>query len=349
LQCVVRARRSLIRFARLESRVAATCLGALGLLCFVSCSDASEPPPARATSGGSADAGASGAAVAGVSGADGTSTNAGGAGVATSSGGSSAASGASNRGAFGGAQGSTSGAGGAGLGGASGTSSAAAGAGTAGCSGLFCEDFESGKIDSAIWDTQANGGQTVEVQTDTVAHGKYAVRFHGAPNVVSYDFIITKHAPAALSGHHYGRAYFYVTPKPPQEHTEFIFAGSAGFPKLKYLEVAESQLGWQLTFVQLVSPTGETYTPATGKVPLVKWVCLEWEMNDTPDQINVSVDGTPQVSFDDIGFMGKNSDLVGGFTDFGLGFYIWHPASYDFDVYYDDFVLDTKPIGCITP
>src|SRR5205085_6937831 len=127
------------------------------------------------------------------------------------------------------------------------------------------------------------------------------------------------HVPAALNGHHFGRAYFYITPKPPEKHTEFIFAGTSGFPKLKYLEVAESGLGWQLTYVQQVAPTGETYSPATGGVPLTKWACLEWEMNDAPDQIHLSVDGVSTAKFDDITFMGQSSGLVGGFSDFGFG------------------------------
>lgn len=235
--------------------------------------------------------------------------------------------------------GGNSSAGGSAPGGAGGQASA--------CVGLFCENFESGQLDPAVWTVKANQGQTMKVQRERVAHGNYAVQFHGAPNVVSYNFIIATDAPAELRGHHYGRTYFHVTPKPPQKHTELIFAGTAGFPKLKYLELAESDWGWQLTYVQLTDPTGETYTPATGSVPLAKWACLTWEMNDDPDQIRLSVDGKAAVAFDDISFMGKKSGLVGDFTDFGFGYYIWHPATYAFDVFYDDIVLDTKPVACL--
>ena len=265
---------------------------------------------------------------------------------ASASAGASASGSASEQGGAAGSGGVTSG--GTAPGG-SGGASAGGGAGgkPAGCIGLFCEDFESGQLDPAVWTIKANQGQTMKVQGEQVAHGKYAAQFHGAPNVVSYNFIVASHAPAELRGHHYGRAYFHVTPKPPQKHTAFIFAGTAGFPKLKYLEVAESDLGWQLTYVKLTEPTGESYTPATGAVPLAKWACLEWEMNDMPDQIRLSVDGKAAASFDDISFMGKKSGLVGDFTDFGFGYYIWHPATYEFDVYYDDIVLDTKPIGCL--
>ncbi|MGA7120478.1 MAG: hypothetical protein WBY94_10295, partial [Polyangiaceae bacterium] len=125
------------------------------------------------------------------------------------------------------------------------------------CSGLFCEDFESGEIDPTVWDTKTFGGQTVTVQSSTVAHGKYAAQFHANPNLVSYDFIITKSAPAALSGHFFGRAYFFITPNPPAEHMEFFFAGTAGFPNLKYIEVASAGTAWQLTYVDLMVASGQ--------------------------------------------------------------------------------------------
>jgi hypothetical protein len=214
-----------------------------------------------------------------------------------------------------------------------------------GCPGLFCEDFERGAIDPTIWSVQANGGQTVTVQTKVVAHGKYAAEFHANPNITSYDFIITKDAPAALRGHHFGRAYFNVTPKPPAEHTEFLFAGTAGFPKLKYLEVAGIGTEWQLTYVDLIGG-GESYASG-GSAPDAQWICLEWEFNDTPDQATVFVNGVQSYARDSIVFMGQATGLVGGFTDFGFGYYAWHPASYAFDIYYDDIVLDTTRVGCL--
>ena len=88
-------------------------------------------------------------------------------------------------------------------GGSGGSGASAGGA----CAGLFCEDFESGKIDPAIWDVKTSGGQTLMVQKTLVAHGQYAAQFHAAPNILSYDLLITKNAPAGLRGHHFGRAY----------------------------------------------------------------------------------------------------------------------------------------------
>jgi hypothetical protein len=224
-----------------------------------------------------------------------------------------------------------------------------------GCIGLFCEDFESGGIDPNVWDVKTSSGQTVVVQKTTVAHGTYAAQFHALPNVLSYDLIMTKNAPAGLRGHHFGRAYFYVTPKPPDLHATFLLAGSSGFPKFKYLEVAGIHNTWQLTSVFLngiganaaaLAGNSETYSSG-GTIPLAQWVCLEWEFNDAPDQIVVYVNGRQDFAFTNIVLNNASSGQVGGFTDFGFGYYIWHPATYVFDVYYDDIVLDTKRIGCL--
>ncbi len=224
-----------------------------------------------------------------------------------------------------------------------------------GCPGVFCEDFERGSLDPAIWTTKVTAmgnGMPLQpvptVQTKMVAHGKYAVQFHSDPGKpASYDFIIT--SQPKLRGHHFGRAYFNATPRPPGAHTEFLFAGTAGFPNLKYLEVAGIGAAWQLTFVSLPNG-GESYASG-GALPPGRWMCLEWELNDTPDQASVFVDGkqAPDFTRPSIVHNGVSTGLVGGFTDFGFGYYSWHPtsATYAYDLYYDDIVLDTKRIGCL--
>ena len=106
-------------------------------------------------------------------------------------------------------------------------------------------------------------------------------------------------------------------------------------------------LAWQLTYVDLVPPTtGEDYH-AGGTVPVGRWICLEWEFNDTPDTAAVFVDGAQDFAQNSFTFGGATTGLVGGFAAFGFGYYAWHPATYAFDVYYDDIVLDTKRVGCL--
>jgi hypothetical protein len=229
--------------------------------------------------------------------------------------------------------------------------------GSAACASLFCEDFESGQIDTVKWAVQTSGGNMATVQQTKVAHGKYAAQLHAPASSKGYDFLITK-APAQLLVHHFGRAYMLVDPKLPVGHTGLMFAGSSGFPRLKYLEVASVRGGWQLSFVQLVgAPTGEaddhvdcagnaSCVPAI-QMPVGVWICVEWEFNDQPDQVGLTVDGKPITTYSPIPYNNETSGLVGGFTDFGLGFYDWHPDNFAFDVYYDDLALDIKPVGCL--
>ena len=291
-----------------------------------------------------------------TAGAGGSAPLAGSGGSAGSSGGTGG-NGASGAGANAGGAGSSSGGGsGAGSGGTGGATS------TPACGGLFCEDFELGQVDVNKWDTQKNGG-TFEVESTLVAHGKYAVHFHGldlaTAKTQDYAFLISKNLPAELKTHHFGRASFYLTPAPHSGHTGMVWAGTTGFPKPTYEEVANIGGGWQLGYVKLMgSPSDEKVAYPPGKVVAMKWQCLEWEFNDQPDMMSLWVDSALLGVFDDkhIDYPpghvpgspisnNMSSGLVGGFVDFGVGFYDWHPQN-AFDLYYDDIVLDTKRVGC---
>jgi len=241
-----------------------------------------------------------------------------------------------------------------------------------GCIGLFCEDFELGQIDQARWDLVTGAGGTLVVEQQTVAHGKYALQVHGLAGISDYALIVTKNAPAALRGTNFGRAYFFITPKPlTSGHTQMAFAGVNGtgsangpgpFPKLRYMEVANINGGWQIGFDLLdIAPLVEevAYPAGSPQVPTMAWSCLEWEFSDQPDTVNLWVDGKAIGVFDDNHvsyppghpagmplYNGKSSGLIGSFEVFGFGFHDWHPNK-PFDLYYDDIVLDTKRIGCL--
>lgn len=115
---------------------------------------------------------------------------------------------------------------------------------------LFSEEFESGTLDKAIWSELITGDNTITVQKDRVAHGKYALLVRcPAPSQRTYAFITARNLPAPLRQHHFGRAYVYITPKLPARHTIFITAGTEAFPKYKYEEVATLNGRFQLTYV----------------------------------------------------------------------------------------------------
>ena len=213
---------------------------------------------------------------------------------------------------------------------------------------LFSEDFESGTIDKNLWTEDITGDNLIQVQQDKVAHGKYALLVRCPASAQrTYAYIMAKNVPGALRHHLFGRAYVYITPSVPDRHTIFLTAGTTGFPKFRYQEVATAHNRFQLTYVDTRpdGPLGEDYH-AAGDVPLNRWFLLEWEFNDQPDQATVWVDGEEVLSTPfSYKTAGQSTDLVGGFTDVAFGFKLWGAAPVPFDVYYDDIALDTSRIG----
>ncbi len=233
------------------------------------------------------------------------------------------------------------------------------------CAGLFCEDFELGQVDSTKWNVQMVGGSTFAMEQTIVAHGKHAAHFHspGMPTgaALGYAYLLTKSVPAALGVHNFGRAYYYMTPKPTSINIGLLFGGTTGFPRPTYMSIASHSGGWQLGFIkQMGSPGGEVQAYPVDVMPVGTWMCLEWEFNDQPDVINFWRDGkvVGPLDPDHISyppghnpatglFNGMTMGLIGAYTNFGFGFYDWHPANSPFDLYYDDIVLDTKRVGCL--
>ena len=212
---------------------------------------------------------------------------------------------------------------------------------------LFSEDFESGSINPNIWTESVTGDSVIRVQQERAAHGKYALLVRNpAAAQKTWALLTASHIPETLRHHHFGRAYVYITPSLPARHTVFLTAGTAGFPKYKYEEVATLNGRFQLTFVDQVDG-GEDWHSGGSDVPLDRWFCLEWEFNDDPDYAAVWVDGQKvyDTSFSFKAAGGKN--LVGGFTDIAFGFRLWGAAPQAFDIYYDDIALDTKRVGPI--
>jgi hypothetical protein len=214
----------------------------------------------------------------------------------------------------------------------------------------FVEDFESGRLDPARWREYVSGENSLAVQQEQAAHGRFALRVRcPAPASKTWAFIAASDLPASLRRHHFGRAYVYITPKPPARHTILLMAGTPGFPFNKFQEVATSNGRFQLTYVELKPEGNNEDYHSGGTIPVGRWFCLEWEFNDEPNRAAVWVDGQPVY---ETGFVsrvnGRSSNLVGAFTDFLFGFRLWGAAPEAFDVFYDDIALDPKRIGPIS-
>ncbi len=226
---------------------------------------------------------------------------------------------------------------------------------------LFTEDFESGSIDEKIWTVHATGNVTVKVQKDKVAHGGNALMItYPAGTSRSIGFIGAK-VPEALKDHLYGRAYMYISGV-PDPHSVFVLAGTTGYPAAaNWLEIGGYQGHFQPS-LQITAPTADKPRGEVplfqGTLPIGRWFCLEWEMIDNPDRIVCWVDGKLEVNapftYSKIVAPGvsKDSGLIGGFSEFNLGYRTFAPAAQipkDINVYYDDIAIGDKPIGQLAP
>lgn len=210
---------------------------------------------------------------------------------------------------------------------------------------LFSEDFESGAVDPKIWTQQVSGDNILRVQSERPAHGRYALLVRcPAPSMRTFAFLTAKEVPAGLRQHHFGRAYVYVTPKLPSRHTILITAGTPGFPKYKYGEVATLNGRFQLTFVDQIHG-GEDWHSGGPDIPLDRWFWLEWEFDDHPNHATVWVDGEKAYETPFTFKLTGGDGLVGGFTDVAFGFRLWGAAPEAVDIYFDDIALDTSRIG----
>jgi hypothetical protein len=226
---------------------------------------------------------------------------------------------------------------------------------------VFTENFESGKIDPAVWDQRVMGTATIAVEEGEAAHGKYALHVH-YPDMAarSYAFIVATHLPNSVSSHFFGRAYVKVAPGLGATHNPLIFAGGPGWPISKFDEIGTYKGTWQPSYQENKSPAGQgrgeiTFHAEVGP-PTGKWFLLEWEFNDKPSSITYWVDGEKMMTLvssekaDAVKFAWPKGsatvdDLVGGYQEFGFGTRVWGAPPQGFDVYYDDIAISTTRVG----
>ena len=228
---------------------------------------------------------------------------------------------------------------------------------------ILTEGFESGKIDTAVWDARTMGA-TISVEETEGAHGKYALHVHYPENAArnSYAFAVATHLPDSVRAHLFGRVYMKIVPGLGQNHYPLIFAGEPGWPISKFDEIGAYRATWQPSYQENKSPAGQgrgetTYHAEVGPPPN-KWFLLEWEFNDNPSEITYWVDGEKVMTLvagekaESVKFVwpkgsANASGLVGGYQEIGLGLRAWGMQAQPLDVYYDDLAVGTQRLGGI--
>lgn len=205
------------------------------------------------------------------------------------------------------------------------------------CKALFCEDFESGTLDTTRWE-QDNGydaANTVTVQAAKAGHGKYAARAHLA-TAGGFSFIRAKAPFPALANELWGRAYVFQTIDVTVGHNALVKIENAA---ASVLEIGQSQGKVQLTFYP---PGGEAPAGYQTSIPRMAWTCMEWHMKQASPQIELFADGASLATYTYGG-----AATIPTFTSIKLGIetHVASPSAYD--VYIDDVALDTARIGCL--
>ncbi|MEO7096563.1 MAG: hypothetical protein ABI175_25115, partial [Polyangiales bacterium] len=121
----------------------------------------------------------------------------------------------------------------------------------------------------------------------------------------------------------------------PDPHSYFFTAGPVDG---SHYEVGSYGGGYQLTWWK-----PGTEKPVGGSaLPMGKWWCLEFEIDDDPGGITAWTNGTQgaQLTTTDVG-------LVGPMKERSLGFKTYATTTVAYDVYADDLALDTKRINCL--
>jgi hypothetical protein len=226
---------------------------------------------------------------------------------------------------------------------------------------VLTEDFESGKIDPAVWDLRKQGAPTIGVEQVDGAHGKYALHIH-YPDMErgAFAFIVATHLPDSVRTHYFGRAYMKITPTLSTSHNPLIFTGEPGWPISKFQEIGTSRANWMPSYQENKSPAGQGRGEVTYRSdvtpPYDRWFLLEWEFNDNPTSIKMWVDGEPVMNYmdkerkvpvDEVKFTWKDnsSNLTGGYQEWGFGMRAWQNPTPAMDVYYDDIAISPTRIG----
>jgi hypothetical protein len=226
---------------------------------------------------------------------------------------------------------------------------------------VLAEGFESGSIDSAVWDTRVAGTATVAVEPVADGHGKYALHVH-YPDMAaaSYAFVVATHLPDSVRTHFFGRAYMKISPGVGMSHTPLIFAGEPGWQLSRFHEIGTSRGMWMPSYQENKSARDQgrgeiTYRTGTAP-PRNTWFLIEWEFNDDPSSITFWIDGekisttvadkkVETVTFAWPKDSGTVKNLVGGYQEFGFGVRVWGAPPAEFDVWYDDIAIGTSRLG----
>jgi hypothetical protein len=209
---------------------------------------------------------------------------------------------------------------------------------------LLCDGFESGTIDPLIWDQGTTTTLGTVAPDMTRAHrGQWSLHLHlnavasGGTGIATVGELHTFNPPGKTF---YIRGWYYFQPAASTAVATLFDASQVGGGSGVSLAIDHDGLSIYDGF------NANNYVASTTpKVPLGAWTCLEWEVDTaTPNQMHAWLDGT-QVTQLDLTESTTNANPIAS-LDVGLAIYPPNVATGALDVWLDDVIVDSAPIGC---
>lgn len=224
---------------------------------------------------------------------------------------------------------------------------------------LFCEDFETGTLDTTTWKTV---GTAPKVDGAQFARGSKALHVSITGNGASY-VRETKTFPIA-NDRYWGRmfVYFHQLPKTPMTYAHWTFAAASGTGTTGEIRLSgQLQNGKNLFGVGTDSGSDPNGTGdwtnsdkdpnnAPKAVPVDEWLCIEWLHAGDTNETRFFWDATEHTSLYTTKTMhGGNTKpyVMPQFTNLWVGWQEYQTSTLPFELWIDEVAVDGQRIGCI--
>ena len=222
----------------------------------------------------------------------------------------------------------------------------------------LCEDFESGTISAARWQTV---GTAPVVDTMQAARGTHAMHVHMTTNGASY--IKETATFPALSGTYYARAFVWFAHLPTAASMTYAhwtaFASTTSIGEIRIS--GQFQNGKNLFGVGTDSGSNVTGTGdwtnsdkdpnnAPRTVPTGEWECIEWMHDSTDSTTKFWWDATEHTSLDTTATSHGGNTNPYNFpppTAAWFGWQEYQASTEEFEMWVDEIAIDSQRIGCV--
>jgi hypothetical protein len=209
------------------------------------------------------------------------------------------------------------------------------------CSGgvQLCESFENG-LDATLWTTTRTGDADVVVDQTHAARGVKALHVKTTAGT-GHAFVTERRTFPAVGNTLYVRMFVWFEDDiTTQGHFTLAEGAGTGTGALVRFggQFKEFGVGSDL------GASGDWTDHDNVVIPSKKWLCLEFEFQGSANMFHVWSDDVARSALD-TGANRHNGFVMPQFTSLWFGWWMYN-ATEPQDVWIDEIVVDSKPIGC---